>query len=312
MNKSVQETLSGLTTGEAIRAKNVTVFPIFNPGNGNLQYTTLDEAMAAGSVEVTEVNEVGSVPNLKVTNSGEIPILIFEMEELIGAKQNRILNTSVLVAAKSSVTIPVSCVEANRWHYSSRSFKASETHAPSKLRRSMKNTINENLRVYNTHAADQGEVWAEVDSYRRKAGICSRASSDDTGALKDAFDVKKSSLDAILAGIKPLPGQNGMAVFINGELVGMDYVSSEDTFARLHDKLLRGYAMDAVLEQGEPRLVNEGEVIELIRAVMESQEETHKSPGEGNDHSYSSPSVNGSALVHDGAVISASFFKVAG
>ena len=44
-------------------------------------------------------------------------VLFLEGEELVGAKQNRILNTSVLIAAHTKSKIPVSCVEAGRWGY---------------------------------------------------------------------------------------------------------------------------------------------------------------------------------------------------
>ena len=39
----------------------------------------------------------------------------FDGEQLVGAKQNRILNTDVIVPAHSKLSIPVSCVEAGRW-----------------------------------------------------------------------------------------------------------------------------------------------------------------------------------------------------
>jgi len=45
-----------------------------------------------------------------VANGADRPLLLLDGEELIGAKQNRILNTTVLVAAHTEVTIPVSCV----------------------------------------------------------------------------------------------------------------------------------------------------------------------------------------------------------
>ena len=37
----------------------------------------------------------GSVPELKVINKAEIPILLLDGEELVGAKQNRVLNTTM-------------------------------------------------------------------------------------------------------------------------------------------------------------------------------------------------------------------------
>lgn len=48
---------------------------------------------------MTEVSEAGSVPSLRVVNKGERAVFLLDSEELVGAKQNRILNTSVLIAA---------------------------------------------------------------------------------------------------------------------------------------------------------------------------------------------------------------------
>jgi hypothetical protein len=77
-------------------------------------YLVLDDSLAGGWTVVTEVSEQGRVPELKVVNRGPKPTLIIDGEELLGAKQNRIVNLTILVAAKSELTIPVSCVEAGR------------------------------------------------------------------------------------------------------------------------------------------------------------------------------------------------------
>jgi hypothetical protein len=69
------------------------VGPLLAPNLDDLDWLTLEEAGA----RVTEVSEAGSVPFLQVANGADRPLLLLDGEELIGAKQNRILNTTVLV-----------------------------------------------------------------------------------------------------------------------------------------------------------------------------------------------------------------------
>src|SRR5580693_4631956 len=109
--------------GDPIRHESLAVFPLFimEPG-GNVDYLLSDEALAGGAVTVEELNEAGSVPNLLVDNQTDALVLFLEGEELRGAKQNRVLNTSVLVAAHSRTTLPVSCVEQGRWRYRTKHF----------------------------------------------------------------------------------------------------------------------------------------------------------------------------------------------
>jgi ARG and Rhodanese-Phosphatase-superfamily-associated Protein domain len=87
-------TLPEVRVGDPIRHEALTVFPLFSPPDEAVEYLLFDEAIDAGSVTVEEVGEAGSVPNLLVSNTGECLVLFFEGEELKGAKQNRVLNTS--------------------------------------------------------------------------------------------------------------------------------------------------------------------------------------------------------------------------
>lgn len=59
------------------------------------------------------------MPQLAVINDGPIAVLIIDGEELIGAKQNRVLNTTVLLKERSKTVIPVSCTEQGRWQWRS-------------------------------------------------------------------------------------------------------------------------------------------------------------------------------------------------
>ena len=82
------------------------------------EWLTLAEAADRG--RIAEVDDEGSMLELRVANLGDLPLLLLDGEQLVGAKQNRILNMTVLAAAPSEVTIPVSCVERGRWGYRAR------------------------------------------------------------------------------------------------------------------------------------------------------------------------------------------------
>lgn len=111
--------------GEPARCEALSIFPLFDGALAPVEYVLSDEGIGSGAVCVEEVSEAGSVPDRLVENKGNIRVLFLEGEELIGAKQNRILNTSVLIAAGTKIKIPVSCVEQGRWRYRSRHFGSS-------------------------------------------------------------------------------------------------------------------------------------------------------------------------------------------
>ncbi|WP_457410456.1 ARPP-1 family domain-containing protein [Thermostichus sp. OS-CIW-20] len=73
----------------------------------------------AQEATISEINQNGVVPYLVVENYSGFLLLLVEGQELVGAKQNRILNTAVLNKPKSKITILASCVEAFRRHFRS-------------------------------------------------------------------------------------------------------------------------------------------------------------------------------------------------
>ena len=104
--------------------RNLTLFPLLAPNGIKPDYLTLDQALDGNLVEITELDDAGRVPELKLINLGKKKVLIIEGEELVGAKQNRIVNSSFLIAGKAEVIIPVSCVEQGRWRYESDKFES--------------------------------------------------------------------------------------------------------------------------------------------------------------------------------------------
>src|SRR5258708_19831803 len=116
-NTILRKYLSLVELCEPQQFKTIVVVSIFIGTNDTSNYLTLTEALQQRLATITEVSVAGHVPNVKINNGSELCLLLVDGEELIGAKQNRTLNTSILLAGKSETVVPVSCTEAGRWSY---------------------------------------------------------------------------------------------------------------------------------------------------------------------------------------------------
>ena len=105
----------GFCDGSPTSIDALSVYPLLRAPGGAPFYDTLSDAVRAGTLHITEVSAAGSVPELRVVNDGKRPVLIIDGEELIGAKQNRIVNLTVLVPESTTIPLPVTCVESGRW-----------------------------------------------------------------------------------------------------------------------------------------------------------------------------------------------------
>ncbi|MGE3424887.1 MAG: DUF6569 family protein [Dehalococcoidia bacterium] len=106
--QEIQASLSALKLGAPQVFRNLAIFPLVSAKDAGAGYVLLDEALERKLARVTEVSERGHVPELAFENSSAEKILLVDGDELVGAKQNRILNLSVLVAGGARVVIPVS------------------------------------------------------------------------------------------------------------------------------------------------------------------------------------------------------------
>ena len=95
MEHVIKDYLGQLKTGRKQSFKNLSLFPLLSTYCLDLEYLLLDEALTEGVMEVVEVDTEGSVPELRVINKSPKMILILDGEELVGAKQNRIVNTTL-------------------------------------------------------------------------------------------------------------------------------------------------------------------------------------------------------------------------
>ena len=107
-----------------------------------------------------------------------------------------------------------------------------------------------------------------------------------------------------------MDGQQGMLVLHGARVVGLDLVSRAPQYAELHDKLLRSYAFEALVRDGEPgdRAVADA----FLERIADLPGRRYKSPGLGWDVRYEGGGVLGSALTYRGHAVHAAFFDVGG
>ncbi|GIU95806.1 MAG: hypothetical protein KatS3mg012_2263 [Gaiellaceae bacterium] len=284
--------------GEPVEHRGILVCPLFPRRDPVASYLTLDEALAGG-LAVREVDEAGSVPELVVENPLAERVLLYDGEELVGAKQNRILNVSVLVEARSTLRVPVSCVEQGRWRQESERFAAAPHISHAELRRRKAETLAAQPLA---RGLAQGEIW---DAVREKAVRMSVHSA--TGASIDLYRRYERDLRALEDAFPAQRGQCGAVLGLGPELC-LDLVSRPDAFCRLWPKLRAGYLLDALERlDGEPTPAAEVEAFlgELGGALRSRR----PSVGLGEDVRLRGERVVGSGLELEGELIQLSAFR---
>jgi hypothetical protein len=291
--------LPKLRVGDPVRHEALSVFPLFSEPSSEIYYRLSDEALADQSLLVEEVSEGGSVPNLLVENKGDQRVLFLEGEELIGAKQNRILNTSLLIAAHTKIKVPVSCVEQGRWRYKSRYFGSSGSHSPSKLRRALKGSVARSLKEKRGHTSDQGEVWKEVSSLHASYGV-----ESSTGAMSDAFDAYQDQIASFREKLQYVEGAAGIAVAIGARVVSVDLFDKPSTCRKVWDRLLSGVVFDALEAGPSEQNASVADVEQFLAAAGDLPWERADAVGEGEEYrAESKQGDHASALVFEGAVV---------
>jgi hypothetical protein len=176
-------------------------------------------------------------------------LLLIDGEELVGAKQNRILNTTMLVAARAETTIPVSCVEQRRWGYRGLQFTSSDASLCASIRRKKAAWVTRSAREGQGHRSNQGGVWDELSSKAAEYQIDS-----PTGAIRDFYVRFEAEMTAARRALAPTAGQVGAIVYVSGRWAGADLLAGGGLFARAWSRLCAGYAANAIGRKPSSRL----------------------------------------------------------
>jgi len=295
--KAIDTTLGRVTIGEPVRHADLIMYPLLDPGAGESEYDLAGEALGQGTLEVSEVSESGSVQNLKVTNSGKRPVLLLDGEEFEGAKQNRILNVTVMVATDQTITIPVSCVEVGRWAYRSKKFGAADWVMDTQGRAMQMRSVSESLRT-GSRAGDQGAVWAHIDGKAERLDAMS-----PTGAMSEIYAKHRRRLDDSVRSLTPVEHQVGAVFTSHGQLMGVELFDSPNTLKAVLSKLVRSHALDSI----DPRTDRTERPTDTIDALLEElgslDAEEYPAVGLGQEIRLHGESIEGAALVVAGKVV---------
>jgi len=287
----IAEALAKVTIGQPQNVGRLTVFPLLGSSDGKPPYLLLDEALAKGVAKVTETSTSGSVPELRFENRSDRSILIVDGEALIGAKQNRIVNISILVPAQSVIPIPVSCVEQGRWAYRRPDFGSSDHVLYSRSRAQKSWDVSASLRVSGRARSDQRTIWTDIAQKSKRMAAESRSQAMDA-----LFVNAHQELENIEQRLQPEPNEVGAAFALDGRVVGLEVFDAAETWRRFSRKVYRSYGLDA-LDAGTG--VHDGsiDIHQWLQMVAAAPVALFPSIGLGQDARLEHPQVSGGALV---------------
>ena len=289
VQQAVGQFVDSLVVGDSVVVDEITVVPLRLKSPGK-RYSTLSDG--AGDALVTEVGE-GIVPEVLVRNQGRRPLLLLDGEELIGAKQNRVVNSTIVVKPGCERRVPVSCIEAGRWSARTAAFRSEGRFVPSSVNTSKRRRVANSLRTGRGYDADQGAVWADVATTMAFCGVAS-----DTSALSEAIDVEYTRSRPTIDRVAPCEDEVGVAVFRGGALIGIEIVSHPRTWATVRAGVL------ASLWSGQPspKKTRQGPQVLLHRLLARTASVHPGAEGEV-DFRVTTGSSQLAAFVVDGEVV---------
>ena len=287
------------TIGKPKTRLGTTIYPIFLPDNSpkNIKIATDD-------LIVSEL-ESASVPQIQVHNPTDNPLLIPAGKVLSGGRQTRTVNVSILVAAGSTIIIPVSCVEAGRWHGGHR-FEDSKRFASRRVRMDMQRGVARNVKNLRMKMSDQGAVWDSID-----AELISRHLSSDTKNFlfaEESLNDEKKRFTAVqeLLNEGPEPLQNGIAIAQGHEVVSVEMFASPDALKSSYEALIRSAIFDS--PDKKVKSPSEGAVQKFLDQILSAETTEATGVGLGTEYHIENDKFVAHALAYEGKFLHANAF----
>lgn len=290
----LSELLPAITPERPVQHGRLTMIPLRSEALLRVEPLCLEQALDRRAVELRERRDQAQVNSIEAMHRGRRPVLLLAGEELVGALQNRILNTSAWLAGGCRALLPVSCVEQGRWSPAGGTRFASgrSMYLPTS-RSSHVREVTESYRTHRQAAADQGRVWSDVSERLRSHGVRSA-----TQRMHDLYDTR--DLDAYETALHPTAGQCGFAFLAGSRFLGLELFGTPGFCARVFGMYLRSYALETVRMPSGPAL-GEGRaargVERVLRHLRAMDGASYDAPGgAARDLRFRTDRLHGSAL----------------
>lgn len=274
--------------------ENMAVIPLKSKISYKHDMLTLKKGLELGLVNVKEC-ENSTVNTVVVENNAVTPLILIDGEEILGANQNRIVNSTILVEANSKQDIPVSCTEQGRWAYKSE-FKQSAYIANYNTRRA-KEVASRTTDNY------QSEIWKSIHELE-----CENSFQSPTGAMSESYDRLKADHNKFLKEFKRVDGQNGVLIMQNGEIKGFEIFYNPQIYGEYHEKILRSYLIDNKIEN-TLFTINMDEIENVVENAKKSAFSKKKSAGIESKFEFENDYGLGTLYTFGDEIIHWSFFK---
>ena len=300
MNVQLRELVAEVVAGEAVRYERIELIPLRLGRKSDLEYLVFDETLAVTDVLLEEVSTAGSVPTLRVRNRAKHRVFLPDGTMLVGCKQNRVVNLSIMIAPESETVIPVSCVERGRWHSASAGFSPAE-YGDTKLRQMMCAGTTESLKRHGAVGVDQTAVWGHVESVLRGSDAAS-----PTRAYHAAYEKWHEQLAEYELRLQYPPDAAGLAVAVDGTIREIELFDKPATLQKLWPRLVRSHALSSLWRpqtQGRSK-----DAMSFLNQAVCSEWDQFASVGVGCTLRLTTQDAVGAALFCDDRIVHLSLF----
>ena len=276
---------------EPVEKNNITAFFLSSIEKNNNKYLSFSEAIAKNQVQISEVNKEGLLTKLSVSNKSSDNIIILNGELIIGTqiRQDRIVDSTVLIPGYATVLINTFCGEQYRW-----SPRLSNKISTSESLYFSSGRAN-NAADINTKLSKQCRIWSEISEKISDFNVKSF-----TNSVGQIYKKKKVNVEEIVNFFKIPSEAVGVALGINNQLVNIDIFSNNCMLQIYLPKIIRSIALDSFKKISKKSYLKKKDVHRFLRQIHQANKQKRKvvEGTLGEELQFNSESVAGSILYH--------------